>query len=155
LFQGSAVNGVDAKGRLSIPAAFRAVVERRGDQQCLVLAKHDHFDCLMAYDPGYAASRHARLERKLDRDDSAENEFAFAAASLMAFGATEEVGYDKSGRIVLPPIMRRKGGIGDVALFVGAGDTFQIWNPERLLADPRVPEDLKDIVRFRLEDRGA
>jgi MraZ protein len=75
--------------------------------------------------------------------------------NLMAFAATEEVPYDSSGRIVLPPMMRRKGGIEELALFLGAGETFQIWNPKLFLDDPAVPEDLKDIARFRLEERGA
>jgi MraZ protein len=51
-------------------------------------------------------------------------------------------------------MMRRKGDIGDLALFLGAGETFQIWNPKLLLAEPRIPEDMKDIARFRLEERG-
>ena len=72
----------------------------------------------------------------------------------MAFAATEEVPYDSSGRIVFPPMMRRKGQIGDLALFLGTGETFQIWNPQLLLDEPRIPEDLKDIARFRLEERG-
>ena len=72
----------------------------------------------------------------------------------MAFAATEEVPYDSSGRIVLPPMMRRKGGIEELALFLGAGETFQIWNPSLFLKDDRVPEDMKDIARYRLEERG-
>ena len=72
----------------------------------------------------------------------------------MAFAATEEVPYDSSGRILMPPMMRRKGQIGDLALFLGTGETFQIWNPQLLLDDQRIPEDLKDIARFRLEERG-
>ena len=72
----------------------------------------------------------------------------------MAFAATEEVPYDSSGRIVLPPMMRRKGEIEDLALFLGAGETFQIWNPTLFLDDPTIPEDMKDIARFRLEERG-
>ena len=71
----------------------------------------------------------------------------------MAFAATEEVPYDSSGRILMPPMMRRKGEIGDLALFLGTGETFQIWNPELLLKDARIPDDLKDIARFRLEER--
>ena len=51
-------------------------------------------------------------------------------------------------------MMRRKGHIGELALFFGTGETFQIWNPDLLLKDPRIPEDLKDIARFRLEERG-
>ena len=52
-------------------------------------------------------------------------------------------------------MMRRKGQIGDLVLFLGTGETFQIWNPDLLLGDDRIPEDLKDIARFRLEERGA
>jgi MraZ protein len=55
----------------------------------------------------------------------------------------------------LPPMMRRKGQFADLALFLGTGETFQIWNPQLLLDDARIPEDLKDIARFRLEERGA
>jgi MraZ protein len=73
----------------------------------------------------------------------------------MAFAATEEVPYDSSGRILFPPMMRRKGQIGDLALFLGTGETFQIWNPKLLLTDSRIPDDLKDIARFRLEERGV
>ena len=40
------------------------------------------------------------------------------------------------------------------ALFLGAGETFQVWNPTLFLKDSRVPEDMKDIARFRLEERG-
>jgi MraZ protein len=55
----------------------------------------------------------------------------------------------------MPPMMRMKGKIGDLALFLGTGETFQIWNPELLLADDNIPEDLKDIARYRLDERGA
>ena len=51
-------------------------------------------------------------------------------------------------------MMRRKGGIEDLALFIGVGETFQMWNPTLFLADPNIPEDMKDIARFRLEERG-
>jgi MraZ protein len=34
------------------------------------------------------------------------------------------------------------------------GETFQIWNPQTLLDDARIPEDLKDVCRYRLEERG-
>ena len=155
LFQGSALNGVDAKGRVSVPAFLRQVIERRGDTRTIVLAKHEHFPALSAYDPAYAAQKHVKLERLLEKEETAPDaELAYQRRTLMAFGASEEVPYDSSGRIVLPPMMRRKGGIKDLALFIGAGETFHIWNPTLFLADANVPEDLKDIARFRLEERG-
>ena len=156
LFQGSAVNSVDAKGRVSVPAFLRSVIERRGDARTIVLAKHDNFEALSAYDPAYASLKHAKLERlaeKQETDPAADLEYA--RRTMMAFGATEEVPYDSSGRIVLPPMMRRKGGIEDLALFIGVGETFQLWNPRLFLADPNIPDDMKDIARFRLEERGV
>ena len=155
LFQGSALNAVDAKGRVSVPAFLRQVIERRGDARTIVLAKHDAFTALAAYDPAYAALKHAKLERLLEKQETdPAAELDPARRTMMAFGATEEVPYDSSGRIVLPPMMRRKGKIEELALFIGVGETFQIWNPTLFLKDDNVPEDMKDIARFRLEERG-
>ena len=155
-FQGSAVNAVDAKGRVSVPVFLRGVIERRGDARTIVIAKHALFDCLDAYDPAYAALKHQKMERRAEKTETADgSDLAYMAANLMAFGATEEVPYDKSGRIVLPPMMRSKGGIEDLALFIGVGETFQIWNPATFLGDDRIPSDMKDIARFRLEERGV
>ena len=155
LFQGSALNAVDAKGRVSVPAFLRSVIERRGDARTIVLAKHDQFPCLSAYDPAYAALKHEKLERLLEKQETeATAELDYARRTMMAFGATEEVPYDSSGRIIVPPMMRRKGGLADLALFIGVGETFQIWNPNDFLAHPDIPDDMKDIARFRLEERG-
>src|SRR5829696_4862680 len=155
LFQGSALNVVDAKGRVSVPAFLRSVIERRGDARTIVLASHESFPCLSAYDPAYAALKHAKLERLLEKEETnPEAQLEYQQRNLMAFAATEEVPYDPSGRIVLPPMMRRKGELQELALFLGTGETFQIWNPALLLKDARIPEDLKDITRFRLEEKG-
>ena len=155
LFQGSALNAVDGKGRVSIPSFLRSVIERRGDARTIVLAKHQNFPCLSAYDPAYAALKHSKLERLLEKEETGPDaQLEYEQRNLMAFAATEEVPYDSSGRIVFPPMMRRNGQIGELALFLGTGETFQVWNPQLLLDDPRIPEDLKDIARFRLEERG-
>ena len=155
LFQGSALNAVDAKGRVSVPAFLRSVIERRGDARTIVLARHDSFPCISAYDPAYAALKHAKLERLLEKEETdPAAELAYARRTMMAFGATEEVPYDSSGRIIVPPMMRRKGELDDLALFIGVGETFQIWNPKLFLADKTIPDDMKDIARFRIEERG-
>ena len=61
LFQGSALNAVDAKGRVSVPSFLRSVIERRGDSRTIVLAKHDTFACLSAYDPASVSYTHLTL----------------------------------------------------------------------------------------------
>jgi MraZ protein len=86
LFQGSALNAVDAKGRVSIPAFLRSVIERRGDARTIVLAKHEAFPCLSAYDPGYAALKHSKLERLLEKEETnPDSALEYQQRNLMAF----------------------------------------------------------------------
>lgn len=156
LFQGSALNAVDAKGRVSIPAFLRGVVEKRNDAKALVLAKHETYPCISAYDRGYAAYQHAKIERLYEkREESDPASLAdYHQRNMLAFGSTEDVPYDSSGRILLPPMMRRKGGIDDLMLFIGSGETFQMWNPHTFLESDAVHPDMKDVARYRLEERG-
>jgi MraZ protein len=151
LFNGSALNAVDPKGRLSVPAFIRGVIERRSDAKAVVLGQHEVDPCLTAYDRGYARYLHTENERRRLIEEGADPQAHFARARR-TFGITEEVPYDTSGRIILPPMMRRKGRIEDLALFVGVGGTFEIWNPYVALESG--DEDLRDLAAYRLEERG-
>jgi MraZ protein len=152
-FQGNALNAVDAKGRLSVPAFVRSVVERRSDAKAIVIGAHEIAPCLNAYGRGYARSLYQDMERRrlADEDKGGTLEDHYARAHRL-FGMTEDVPYDTSGRIVLPPMMRRKGRIEDLALFVGIGGTVEIWNPR--LAMEQGDKDLREIAAWRLEEKG-
>jgi MraZ protein len=152
-FQGSALNAVDAKGRLSVPAFVRGVIERRSDGRFIVVGAHDVSPCLTAYGRQYARNIYAELERRRLAEEAkggAIDDHYERARRL--FGMTEDVPYDPSGRIVLPQMMRRKGKIEDLALFVGIGGVVEIWNP-RLALEVGGP-DLKEIAAWRLEEKG-
>ena len=152
LFNGSALNAVDAKGRLSVPAFIRSVVERRSDSRTLIIGAHEVDPCLTAYDRNYARNLFQEAERRRLIEEAADPRAHFARARR-TFGVTEEVPYDSSGRIVLPTLMRRKGRIEDLALFVGTGGTFEIWNPQ--LALESGDADLRELAAYRLEERGG
>ena len=154
LFNGSALTAVDAKGRLSVPAFIRGVIERRSDAKAVVIGMHEVSPCLNAYDRGYARILYAENERRrLAEEGNGEDVAAHHARARRTFGLTEDVPYDSSGRIILPPMMRRKGRIEDLALFVGTGGTFEIWNPR--LALESNDEDLRDLAAYRLEEKGV
>ena len=154
LFNGSALSAVDAKGRLSVPAFIRGVIERRSDSRTVVIGMHEVAPCLSAYDRGYARFLFAENERRRLSEEAAGGDVAaHHARARRTFGLTEEVPYDTSGRIILPPMMRRKGRIEDLALFVGVGGTFEIWNPH--LALESGDEDLRDLAAYRLEEKGV
>jgi len=152
-FQGSALNAVDAKGRLSVPAFVRSVVERRSDAKAIVIGAHEIAPCLNAYGRSYARNLYQEMERRrlVEEEKGGSLDDHYARARRL-FGMTEDVPYDTSGRIVLPPMMRRKGGIEDFALFVGVGGTVEIWNPRTALAEG--DRDLKEIAAWRLEEKG-
>ncbi len=152
-FQGSALNAVDAKGRLSVPAFVRNVIERSSEARAIVIGAHEVSPCLTAYGRSYARNLYKEMERRRlaeeDRGGTLQDHYARARR---AFGMTEDVPYDTSGRIVLPPMMRRKGKIEDLALFVGVGGIVEIWNPRVALAEG--DRDLKEIAAWRLEEKG-
>lgn len=152
-FQGSALNAVDAKGRLSVPAFVRNVIERRSDARFIVIGAHDVSPCLTAYGRSYASNLYEEMERRrlAEEEKGASIDDHYDRARRL-FGMTEEVPYDPSGRIVLPPMMRRKGKIEDLALFVGIGGVVEIWNPRTALEVGG--RDLKEIAAYRLEEKG-
>ena len=153
LFNGSALSAVDAKGRLSVPAFIRSVVERRSEAKAIVIGTHEVSACLNAYDRGYAKHLFSENERRrLAEEAQGGDTAAQYARARRTFGLTEDVPYDTSGRIILPPMMRRRGQIEDLALFVGVGGTFEIWNPR--LAIDSGDEDLRDLAAYRLEEKG-
>jgi MraZ protein len=153
LFNGSALTAVDAKGRLSVPAFIRGVIERRSDAKAVVIGMHEVSPCLNAYDRGFARNLFAENERRRLAEEAAGGDIAsHHARARRTFGLTEDVPYDSSGRIILPPMMRRRGKIEDLALFVGVGGTFEIWNPR--LAMESDDEDLRDLAAYRLEEKG-
>jgi MraZ protein len=149
LFSGSALGAVDAEGRVALPDFIRRVVERRSDGRRLMFGAHECAPCLTGYDPAHAPRLQAEVERQRLRDEAigAPPETHHARARRL-FGLVEDADFDAAGRIVLPAMMRRRGRIGDVILFVGTGAEFEIWNPElaREAGDP----DLRELAEYRL-----
>ena len=142
LFGGSALKAVDAAGFVRLPAFVRAVIERRTDARAVVIGVHDEDNCLTGYDPSFRRALFADSERQRLQAGPQHRRVR------RLFGLTDEAGYDASGRIALPPMMRQVGRIEGLALFVGTGGAFEIWNP-RLAAESDDPA-LAELARWRL-----
>ena len=165
-FAGLALNAVDAKGRVSLPALFRSTIERRLGSvtvpdgialpRAVMMGMHESWPALQGFDIVYLDTLHAQLKARVEASaDPADQLAAFDDAQLDAFSAVEEVAFDGNGRMVLPAGLRRRSGIADLAFFVAAGDTFQIWHPDRFRehrADSRRAIDALDDL---LADRAA
>jgi len=126
-FLSSAVNRIDAKGRVSVPAHFRAVVQKRGYSELYALRCLD----VPAMDVG-GLDLLDRYEQRIALEDP----FLQTAddMSFFAYGDGAFLKLDGDGRITVSDFIRDHTGITTDVAFVGRGHFFQIWEPERLKA---------------------
>jgi MraZ protein len=132
-FMGTHQSKLDAKGRVSIPAAFRAVLRSNAAEagqaefsQIILRPSHKHA-CLEAWPP----PEFHRLAAPLDQYDIFSEPHDDLAATLYADAYPIET--DKEGRIILPAELAAHAGIADNLVFVGHGRIFQIWEPAAAL----------------------
>jgi MraZ protein len=123
-FFGTFVNKVDAKGRVSVPAPFRAVIQGRGLHSVAL-----HPSLLDSCLEGAGFDRFEDLESQIDDSfaPSARNEIADLIMAQL-----RELPLDGEGRIVLPDEFIAKANLKDQATFIGQGRKFQIWEPAAL-----------------------
>ncbi|RMD46742.1 MAG: cell division/cell wall cluster transcriptional repressor MraZ [Alphaproteobacteria bacterium] len=123
---------VDAKGRVSVPASFRRVLEEAdpewspGANPTVYLVGGARSQ---PYIEGIPALAMDEIERRIAAKPLGSRERTILEYVYSA--TTQRVQLDDTGRLVLPRWMREKAGIGGQAMFVALGDRFQIWDPER------------------------
>jgi MraZ protein len=118
---------LDAKGRVSIPASYRAVLARDGFDGLYVYPSLDR--------PALDAGGHALLgeiEQLVGGFPPFSDEREDLSAAL--YGTSETLKIDGEGRVILSENLKLHAGIGETVSFVGLGHKFQIWEPERFRA---------------------
>ena len=141
-------NRLDAKGRVSIPASFRAVLARDGFEGLYV---HPSLDA-EAVDCGGHALLKEIDELLATLSPYSEERDMFSTALL---GTSEILKVDTEGRVVLTESVKTYAGISSEVTFVGQGHKFQIWEPSRFqshLAEAR--SRVRDL-RKQLSTRSA
>jgi len=135
-FLSSAVNRIDAKGRVSVPAHFRAVLQKRGF--------HELYGLRALETPAIDCGGPDLLDI-YEKRIALEDPFLQTADDMSFFvhGDGAFLKLDGEGRIVMTDFIRDHTGIRDEAAFVGRGAFFQIWAPDRL-------RDHAEAVRTRL-----
>ena len=127
LFLSTIVNKLDKKGRVSVPAAYRATLAGQS------------FHGIVAY-PSFVSQaiescgidRIERISASIDElDPFSEERDAFAISIL---SNSHQLPFDSEGRIVLPEVLINRADLRDRVTFVGLGTTFQIWEPDAFTA---------------------
>ena len=116
-------NKVDAKGRVSLPSDYRAIVKELSTE-------------IVCYRSLSAPCIEGCLEDTLDKlATEIENSTDFFSETQdnltnLIFGDAKRFPFDSTGRIVLTDKLLQHACITDAAVFVGKGRKFQIWSPE-------------------------
>lgn len=147
LFLSSYENRLDTKGRVSVPASFRASASGDGFAG-VVLYRSFTNNCI----EGLTLSRMEQMAAAADRVGIFDSDLDDLTAML--FADARQLAFDVTGRIVIPSDLLIHAGITDRAVFVGRGRSFQIWNPDAFrTAQAKSLENLRrSRPNFKLSD---
>jgi MraZ protein len=140
-FVSTFTNRLDAKGRVSIPASFRAVLTVDG---------FDGLYCCPTLDRNAVDAGGNRLRERIKASLSNFEPFSedHELLSTTLIGESEILKIDQDGRVILSDAIRAHAGITDRVTFVGQGYKFQIWEPDRFEAYRKEAQDrLRDLRR--------
>jgi MraZ protein len=122
-FLGSHQNRLDAKGRVSIPASFRALLKSESGNAMVILRPSHKFACIDGWPEAVFKDAQERVEQMALFSPERESMEAVLYADAYP---TES---DREGRIVLSATLASHANLTDSVLFMGLGRTFQIWEP--------------------------
>jgi MraZ protein len=123
LFFDTIINKVDAKGRVSLPSEYRAIVK---EQDTSIV-------CYRSFTRPCIEGCTEDMMENLANDILTTHDFFSEEQDELTdliFGDAKRVSFDTTGRTVLSEKFLKHAGIKDKAVFVGKGNKFQIWNEE-------------------------
>jgi MraZ protein len=122
-FLGQHHNRLDAKGRVSVPSAFRSALKLLTGSSEIILRPSFTHACIEAW----PVTRFNELEKSLNTLDVFSAEYEDLSTAIYSDAYPVEA--DKDGRISLPDTLMAHAGLSDTVAFVGIGQSFQIWEP--------------------------
>jgi len=122
LFRGRFEHTVDSKGRVSIPARFREVLQTQYGSEELVLTVYD--SCVVAFPSAEWRKWEEKLrELPLLRQETKRFFRYFLSGAV-------DCSLDPQGRLLIPAHMRAQVGLKKEVVLVGMLKGFEIWDKE-------------------------
>lgn len=133
-------NKIDGKGRVSVPAPFRAALEKEKSTGLILYPSFKH-PCL----EGCGDERIEQIAESIDALDA----FSEEAENLQTILADSvRLTIDGDGRVMLPKQLIDFAAFDGLAMFVGLGKGFQVWEPKAFTAH-------REAARERARKSGA
>lgn len=123
-FIGNIEAKTDEKGRVFLPATFRRVLQKSGDEK-LMLRKDIHQRCLVLYPESTWNEQLDALRNRLNRCNRQEQMWfrQFVAG-------VDELTIDGNGRILIPKRYHEAIELKAEVRFIGMDDTIELWAKE-------------------------
>jgi MraZ protein len=124
MFRGNFDQKIDEKGRVSVPAKYREVLENAGSDYVFVTNfKVDGFPCLDVYTHAKWLELEARLREPGQRSPRVLKFF-----QNYYFPGVQECQIDRAGRILICPRLREYGGLEKEVVFAGVMDKLRVFS---------------------------
>lgn len=123
LFLDTVTNKVDAKGRVSLPSDYRAILKNLSTD--VVCYRSLSAPCIEGCTEDLLDKLASSMENSMDFFSSEQDDL-----TNLIFGDAKRFPFDSTGRIMLSEKLLSHAQISDAAVFVGKGRKFQIWSPE-------------------------
>ena len=143
MFLSTTTNNLDAKGRISVPSDFRAVVGE------------GHFDGIIiwpSFDGPYLEGGGIALIEEYAKSLETMDYYDEARDSLQRaiFAESRRLSFDSGGRVTLPKDLAEHAGLNGSATFVGLGKRFEIWNSKEYESRRKAARENARLHRGRL-----
>ena len=149
MFRGQFAHNLDPKGRVSLPARFREVLQREGDNR-YVLTPDPRYSCLHLY-PFRGWEEYERKVSELPTHHEGVVRFRRLYISV-----AQEGELDKVGRVRLPPEFRERIHVDKEVVFAGMGKIIEIWAKDlwdREIAEseqqaPQILDQVRELIQI-------
>jgi MraZ protein len=123
LFLATHVNRLDKKGRISVPASFRAALAGQPFQGIVAYPSLAH-TCIEACGMERIGKMNTFIESLPPFSEERD------ALATVIFGESVQLAFDTEGRVSVPHSLLAFAGIDAEAVFIGKGEIFEIWQPK-------------------------
>ena len=122
MFLSTYENKLDKKGRVSVPASYRAYLSNLGYNGIICFPSFNNQSI-----EAWSQDRIEKISNTIDSLNPFDEKKDYFATSILS--ESTNLQFDGEGRILITQKLLKHAKIKNSMLFVGQGKTFQIWEP--------------------------
>ncbi len=140
---GEYIHTLDDKNRLSLPMKFRKEIGKR-----VIVAPY--LDSCLAL---FTEKEWENISGKLSESSMLQSDNR--SFSRFMFGQAVDTDVDANGRILIPPHLRQRSGLGEKVAVIGVQNRVEIWNESAWAKYKQVVETQADTLAEKLGQVGV